>query len=120
MGTSRVLIVSGSVGAGHGGAAHELAARLERAGAEVSVRDFLDAVPSPVAALLREGYLAVVDRCPSAFECLFQRLERRRLFWPSKKHMCPHATATIGRSVAESRPDAVVATSPPASQPLGV
>ena len=53
---ARVLVVSGSVGAGHDGAARELAARLTAAGADVCVRDFLAAVPRPVAWLLREGY----------------------------------------------------------------
>ena len=62
--TSRALIISGSVGAGHDGAAHELAARLVSAGVEVTVRDFLDAVPRPVARVLREGYVMAVERVP--------------------------------------------------------
>ena len=42
----RVLIVSASVGAGHDGAARELAHRLERRGVLTETRDFLDALPA--------------------------------------------------------------------------
>jgi len=76
-----VLVVSGSVGAGHDGAAHELAARLRRAGVEVAVRDYLDAVPRPAARVLREGYLTTVQRVPAVFEVFFQGLERQGLLW---------------------------------------
>jgi hypothetical protein len=64
-------VVSGSVGAGHDGAACELAARLTTAGALVEVRDYLTAVPRPLAYLLGEGYLSTVERIPSAFEFLY-------------------------------------------------
>jgi processive 1,2-diacylglycerol beta-glucosyltransferase len=114
-----VLIVSGSVGAGHDGAASELAARLERAGAEVAVRDFLDAVPLPVARLLREGYFATVCHVPAAFEFLFHGLERRRLLWRTEQLVCGYAARAIGRWVAEFHPDTVVATYPPAAQAVG-
>jgi processive 1,2-diacylglycerol beta-glucosyltransferase len=114
-----VLIISGSVGAGHDGAARELAARLERAGAAVVVRDFLDAVPPPVAMLLRDGYAAAVGRMPAAFELLFRGLERRRGFWRVEQLVCAHAATAVGRWVADFRPDAVVATYPPASQTIG-
>lgn len=117
--TSRVLIVSGSVGAGHDGAARELAARLVAAGAEVEVRDFLDAVPLPVARLLRDGYTAAVQRMPFAFEFLFRGLERRGLLWSVEQHICTHGARTVARWAAEFRPDAVVATYPPAAQAVG-
>src|SRR3954462_11593008 len=119
MGTSRVLIVSGSVGAGHDGAAHELAARLERAGAEVVVRDFLDAVPWPVARVLREGYTATVERIPVAFDFYFRRLERRGVLWALERWVCAHAARTVARWADDFRPDAVVAIYPPAAQAVG-
>ena len=118
-GPSRVLIVSGSVGAGHDGAARELAARLERSGVEVEVRDFLDAVPGPVARLLRQGYAAAVGRAPAAFEFLFRRLERRGVLWGVEQLICAHATRTVARWAARFGPDAVVATYPLAGQALG-
>jgi UDP-N-acetylglucosamine:LPS N-acetylglucosamine transferase len=114
-----VLIVSGSVGAGHDGAAHELAARLLRAGVEVAVRDFLDAVPGPVARVLREGYVAAVERLPVAFEFLFRGLERRGPLWWTEQRICMHAAATVARWAAEFRPDAVVSTYPLAGQAVG-
>jgi processive 1,2-diacylglycerol beta-glucosyltransferase len=114
-----VLVVSGSVGAGHDGAAHELAARLRRAGAEVAVRDFLAAVPRPLALVLREGYTAAVGRVPVAFEALFRGLEHRGLLWELEQRLCAHAARTVARWAAEFRPDAVVYTYPPASQTIG-
>jgi UDP-N-acetylglucosamine:LPS N-acetylglucosamine transferase len=118
-GAPRVLVVTGSVGAGHDGAARELAARLAAAGAAATVRDFLDAVPRPVAHLLREGYIGAVGRVPLAFELLFRRLEHRGLAWRAEQAICRWAEPTVLRWVAEERPDVVVATYPVAAQTLG-
>jgi processive 1,2-diacylglycerol beta-glucosyltransferase len=114
-----VLIVSGSVGAGHDGAARELAARLRRAGVQVAVGDFLDAVPRPAARALREGYVATVERMPLAFEFYFRRLERRGMLWGLERAVCARAARVIGRWTQEFRPDVVVSTYPPASQSIG-
>jgi len=116
---SRVLIISGSVGAGHDGAAHELAARLVSAGVEVTVRDFLDAVPRPVARMLREGYVMAVERAPLVFEVLFRGLERQGLLWGVEHLVCARAARTVAGWVDEFVPDLVVSTYPPASQTVG-
>jgi UDP-N-acetylglucosamine:LPS N-acetylglucosamine transferase len=116
---ARALIVSGSVGAGHDGAAAELAARLRAAGLTVQVRDFLAAVPGPAARLLRDGYTASVGHVPLAFEFLFSRLERRGLLWQAEQLVCRSGERTVSRWVAEDRPDLVVATYPLAAQCLG-
>ena len=115
----RVLVVSGSVGAGHDGAARELAARLTALGAEVSLRDFLDAVPRPAARMLREGYVETVLHAPVAFEFLFRRLERRGLLWQVERAVCARAEARVAGWAAETRADVVVSTYPLASQALG-
>jgi len=115
----RVLVVTGSVGAGHDGAAHELAARLRAAGVVVEVRDFMSAIPQASAHLLREGYTAVVGRLPLAFELLFRGLEHRGLLWRAEQSTCASGTATVQRWVDEVQPDAVVSTYPLASQCLG-
>lgn len=115
----RVLIVSGSVGAGHDGAARELAARLTAAGVDVAVRDFLDAVPRPAAKLLRDGYMTTVSRIPVAFEFLFQRLEHRGFLWSAERTICRWAESTLLSWVAEHQPDVVVSTYPLASQTIG-
>ena len=60
-GAPAVLILSGSVGAGHDGAAHELARRLRDRGVDVDVRDYLEALPRWFRFFLREGYTASVS-----------------------------------------------------------
>ena len=115
----RVLVISGSVGAGHDGAARELAHRLAGAGAVAEVRDFLAAVPRPVARLLRDGYTRVVGYLPFAFELLFRRLERQGVLWQIEQHVCAVAENAVARWIDEVRPDVVVSTYPLASQTLG-
>jgi processive 1,2-diacylglycerol beta-glucosyltransferase len=116
----RVLVVSGSVGAGHDGAARELAARLTRAGAVVEVRDYLTAVPRPLAYLLGEGYLRTVERIPSAFEFLYEQLERKGVLWRAEAVLLGRGVSTIAGWVAEFVPDVVVGIYPPAVQTLGM
>src|SRR3954454_24378031 len=112
----RVLIVSGSVGAGHDGAACDVAARLGAAGADVVVRDFLAAVPGPVARLLRDGYTTAVGHVPVAFEFLFRRLERRGFLWAAERLICGWAEKAVGAWAAEHRADVVLSTYPLAAQ----
>jgi UDP-N-acetylglucosamine:LPS N-acetylglucosamine transferase len=116
----RVLVVSGSVGAGHDGAARELAARLKAAGAVVEVRDYLTAVPRPLAYLLGDGYLSTVERIPSAFQFLYEQLERKGLFWRAEAVLLRRGVKALARWAAEFRPDVVVGLYPPAVQTLGM
>ncbi len=115
----RVLVVSGSVGAGHDGAARELAARLTAAGAQVFLRDLLDGLPGPIAGLLRNGYTSTVGHAPGAFEFLYQRLEHRGLVWGVEQRICATALPALRRWLDTTAPDAVVSTYPLASQALG-
>jgi processive 1,2-diacylglycerol beta-glucosyltransferase len=73
-----VLIISGSVGAGHDGAARELAARLRDAGVTVEVRDYLHAVRRPLRILLRNGYTGSIRYRPAVLQWLFDSVERWR------------------------------------------
>ena len=116
----RVLVVSGSVGAGHDGAARELAARLRTAAAVVEVRDYLTAVPRLLAYVLGDGYLRTVERVPSAFEFLYEQLERKGVFWRAEAALLARAVSTVARWVDEFRPDVVVGIYPPAVQTLGM
>ncbi|RBY82529.1 hypothetical protein DQ238_04395 [Geodermatophilus sp. TF02-6] len=116
---ARVLVVSGSVGAGHDGAARELADRLGRAGAVACVRDLLDALPRPVARLLRDGYAGTVGYAPAAFEFLFRRLEQHGLLWRAEQRLCAMAEDTVAGWVGDVDPDVVVSTYPLAGQVLG-
>lgn len=115
----RVLVVSGSVGAGHDGAAKELAARLRARGAVVEVRDFMDAIRPAAQRLLREGYTSTVGYVPFAFEFLFRRLERPGLLWRAERAICASGTPLVRSWVAEVQPDVVVSTYPLATQCLG-
>lgn len=117
--TGRVLIVSGSVGAGHDGAARELSDRLGRAGVTVEVRDFLDAVPAWAAWVLREGYLATSRRAPAAFEAMFQGAEREGLPLQQFRFLARLGRAEVGRWIAATGCDVVVSTYPVSSQCLG-
>jgi UDP-N-acetylglucosamine:LPS N-acetylglucosamine transferase len=117
--TGRVLLVSGSVGAGHDGAARELRARLERAGADVELRDFLDAVPAWDAWVLREGYLATSRRAPYAFEAMFRGSERGGSSLQGFRYLAHLGCAEVGRWIAAGNHDVVVSTYPPSSQCLG-
>jgi UDP-N-acetylglucosamine:LPS N-acetylglucosamine transferase len=114
----RVLVISGSVGAGHDGAARELAARLRTAGLAVEVRDFLDALPAAVAVFLREGYTTSVDHVPAAFQLLFRRIEHEGPVWRLSLAVCALATRTLAAWVGGGY-DLVVSTYPLAGQVLG-
>jgi UDP-N-acetylglucosamine:LPS N-acetylglucosamine transferase len=114
----RVLVVSGSVGAGHDGAARELAHRLRAASVEVDVRDYLDAVPRWLALALRDGYSGSVGHLPGAFQLLFSRIEREGPVWRMTRALCALAEREIARWLATGY-GAVVSTYPLASQVLG-
>jgi len=116
----RVLVVSGSVGAGHDGAARELAARLTTAGALVEVRDYLDAVPRWLGYLLGDGYLSAVERSPRTFDLLYTQLERKGFAWRVEAALLGRGAAAIAQWVAAFRPDVVVGLYPPAVQTLGM
>lgn len=116
---ARVLVVSGSVGAGHDGAANELAARLRAADVEVDVRDLLSVLPQPVPKVLREGYCLTVDRAPLVFERLFTALERSGLARRAMLEVCRSGERGVGRWLAEGDYSAAVSTYPLASQVLG-
>jgi processive 1,2-diacylglycerol beta-glucosyltransferase len=118
-GGRRVLIVSGSVGAGHDGAAYELAERLRARDVEVDVRDFLDAVPRWAASVLRDGYSTSVDKVPFVFELLFQRTELRGPVWRGMKWITALGHRTVTRWFREHDYDLVVSTYPMSTQCIG-
>lgn len=115
----RVLIVSGSVGAGHDGAANELAERLRSRGVDVQVRDFMATLRPSISHLLRDGYTSTVGYVPFAFEQLFRRLERPGLLWRAERAICASGTEQVARWVTAFAPDVVVSTYPLATQSLG-
>jgi UDP-N-acetylglucosamine:LPS N-acetylglucosamine transferase len=115
--TTRVLIVSGSVGAGHDGAAAELRRQLTDAGVAAQVQDFLDALPYLARALVRRGYVVSIHYRPGFFEWLFTSAENALWMRRVIDVMCWVARRRIRRW---SRGAAlVVSTFPFASQTLG-
>jgi UDP-N-acetylglucosamine:LPS N-acetylglucosamine transferase len=111
-----VLVVSGSVGAGHDGAARELAERLRARGVEVDIRDFLDAVPRWAASILRDGYSTSVDKVPFVFEWLFQRTELRGPVYHGMRTICALGNRTVTRWFRAAGYDLVVSTYPMSTQ----
>ncbi|MEH3075118.1 MAG: hypothetical protein PGN11_00325 [Quadrisphaera sp.] len=115
----RVLVLTGSVGAGHDGAAAELASRLRAAGAVSEVRDLLDGLPRAAQLFLRDGYAVAVARAPHVFEAVFRGMERRGLVWRVEQEICALGASAVQGWLEEVRPDVVVSTYPLSSQLLG-
>lgn len=73
----RVLIVSASIGAGHDGAARELARRAEEAGYAADRVDFLDLLPPGVGPVLRSAYRLQLSLAPATWGWLLASLDSR-------------------------------------------
>jgi processive 1,2-diacylglycerol beta-glucosyltransferase len=112
-----VLIISGSVGAGHDGAARELAIRLRGAGVSVDVRDYLHALPRPVRTLLRRGYTASIRYRPRLMQWLFDSAEHARWMAVVIDVLCWAARRRVRRWAAGTA--LVVSVFPFASQTIG-
>lgn len=117
-GLGTVLILSGSVGAGHDGAADELARRLRAAGVSVQRRDYLDALPRFSQRLLRDGYSISVGYVPAFFHWLFASIEHRGWVQWLAIRFCDTANRQVRRWVS-AEVAVVVSTYPLASQSLG-
>ncbi len=115
-----MLVISASMGAGHDGAARELADRLASAGHHAEVRDFLDSGPLRLGAVLRSGYEFELKHVPSAYEATYR-------LWYRAPWLCPVVawlvTALAGRRVRrwirDSGASVVVSTYPLATLCLG-
>lgn len=116
-GGSRVVIVSGSVGAGHDGVARQLAARLRSQGHEVEVLDLLDGFPRWAAITLGSAYLLVLRHAPVLYEAVCWLVERSKAVQRAADVVCCSAVPWLRSRVADA--DLIVATYPPASRALG-
>ena len=112
-----ILVISGSVGAGHDGAADELIERLSCQGVAADRRDYLDAVPRFARLILRQGYTLSVGYAPGLFDWLFRNLERSGWVQRITLELCRIARVRV-RRWAKHYP-IVVSTYPLASQTLG-
>jgi processive 1,2-diacylglycerol beta-glucosyltransferase len=116
----RILVVSASMGAGHDGAARELAARLRADGHVAEVRDFLDAGPLRIGSLLKRSYEFELRHVPSAYDATYR-------FWYRVPWMAPVVSWLVAgltrrrllRWVRRLRADVVVSTYPLSTLCLG-
>ena len=120
----RIAIVSASVGAGHDGAAGELARRLREAGFMVDCHDFLDLLGEHAGRALRGTYAAELKVAPNSWGWLIGQLERRD--WLAAAIRALFARGAARRSMLAMsgtaevpEPAVVVSTYPLASQALG-
>jgi len=119
-GSLRVLVVSASMGAGHDGAARNLASALAGDGHEATVRDFLDAAPLGIGGALRRGYELELRHAPSAYELTYRLWYRLPWLAPVLAWLiCVLARRTVLRWVDQASPDVVVSTYPLATLCLG-
>lgn len=118
-GRRTALIISGSVGAGHDGAAQELAHRLRSLGYVVDTRDYLHALPGWGRLFLRQGYSLTVKQLPWVFQWLFVAIDRWAWMVTALRAFCWPASRTVARWSRERPYSVVVSTYPLASQTLG-
>ncbi|MFD5080470.1 glycosyltransferase [Streptomyces sp. NPDC058371] len=114
----RIVIISASVGAGHDGAATELARRLSAAGHPVDRHDFLDLLPLGVGRFINGGYHQLLTHAPWAYQRIYSVTDRPAGTGPIARALLRLAEQrTLAVLPADTR--AVVATYPGASQVLG-
>ena len=114
----KITIVSASVGAGHDGAARELARRLAGRGFDVAVLDFLDLLPGRLGPMVRHAYATELAVAPSSWGWLLRGLGHQR----AAKTVAALAVWAAGRATLAAlgtNPAVVVSTYPLASQVLG-
>lgn len=113
-------MVSASMGAGHDGAAREIAGRLKALGHDAVVQDLLHAAPIRIGQALRAGYLFQLRHAPATYEATYR-------LWFHAPWLCPWVTRlvkvltrrTLMRWVESCRADVVVSTYPLATLALG-
>ena len=117
-GPGRVVIISASVGAGHDGAAAELARQLTASGVPVDRCDFLDLLPARLGPLVSGTYHRLLTYAPWGYERIYAstgHVGKRGRFAEAVLR------AAESRTLRVLPPDtrAVVSTYPLASQVLG-
>ncbi|MGW5460409.1 MGDG synthase family glycosyltransferase [Streptomyces sp. NPDC003996] len=116
--SGRIAIISASVGAGHDGAAAELARRLIADGFTVDRHDLLDLLPARLGRAVQEGYHRMLVRAPWAYQRIYSSTERAGGGGPAARALLRAAERRVLRALAPST-GAVVSTYPGASRVLG-
>ena len=116
----RILVVSASMGAGHDGAARELASRLRQQGHVAEVRDFLDAGPLGTGRLLKRCYEFELRHVPSAYDATYRLWYRVPWLAPAlTRFVTALAKPKLLRWVKSLDADVVVSTYPLSTLCLG-
>jgi UDP-N-acetylglucosamine:LPS N-acetylglucosamine transferase len=115
----RIVVFSASIGAGHDGAATELADRLRADGYDVTVHDFLDMLPARLGRLARAGYAEQLKIAPGTWGWVLGALQRHAALAQLAVGLSQLAATRRMRTAIGATPDAVVSTYPLASQVLG-
>jgi len=99
------------MGAGHQGAAAELARRLIQRGHQPVIADFLDAFPGPLPALWESFYRYQLRYVPSSYESSYQLFYRHPKLWePFVSFQRSLAGRQLMAWVQEFDPDVIVST----------
>ncbi len=114
-GAGRISIVSASVGAGHDGAATELARRLTEAGYRVDCHDFLDLLGDRAGRALRRAYATELKVAPESWGWLVGNLERRQWMGNAVGALVSRRAMTRAAEAFGSRPAGPGASGPGAS-----
>ena len=116
----RALVVSASMGAGHDGAARELARRLEEDGHQVAVVDFLTAMPLRIGPLLRVVYGWQLRMAPWTYEASYRLLAFvPALCMPLIAVLRQLTSRRLRRWIQQHQAELVISTYPLASLALG-
>ena len=114
----RVVIISGSFGAGHDAAARAIAARLSGAGYAAEITDIVKLMSKPLGRSLRAAYLQQIQLAPSVYRYLLRYGNRsesiNKVIIKTMRH-----TGDALAGIADHDPAAIVSTHPFASQALG-
>lgn len=114
----RVAIISASMGAGHDGAAAELARRLALSGAAVDRLDLLDLLPGRFGRVLSDGYHKLLVHAPWAYQRIYRSTEDAGGAGAPARALLRAAERPVLRALpADTR--VVVSTYPGASRILG-
>ncbi len=115
------VIISAAIGAGHDGAAEELARRLGLAGFSVDRHDLLDLLPPLLGTSMRASYRTALKIAPRTWDRALGRMNHGSGLGRSAVRFASTARRRITRAIGPpgSRPDVVVSTYPLASQALG-
>ncbi|HEX3779619.1 MAG TPA: glycosyltransferase [Pseudonocardiaceae bacterium] len=109
--------MSASLGAGHDGAAKEIARRLQVAGYQVDRYDFLEHLAFGIGRRARTAYRRQLDVVPQTWEWLLNFLQRHPAAAAIVVWLATQASRPLGKAIGRDA-DAVVSTYPLASQVL--